>query len=248
MKIFLLAALASVSALSARGTAAPDSLTVLVVTGGKSVDWEGFSRMFSSFSHVGMDTASKPGAFSVFASENISKYNAVVFYDMYQPITEEQKAAFLQLFDRGIGCVFLHHALVSHQDWKEYEDIVGGRYHHAPYVEEGKKYGPSTYKHDQEFTVRVLTPDHPVTDGVADFRIVDEIYLNYQVFDGITPLLTTDHRENGLYVGWAKTYRNARVAYLQPGHDRHAYGNPGFRALVLNAIRWVSTRSAVPAR
>ncbi|MRR37784.1 ThuA domain-containing protein [bacterium] len=218
----------------------PPSTNVLVVVGGKSFETAPFYAMFGSFEGVRSDTASKPGVFSLFASTDVARYDVIVFYDSYQPITESQRNSFLSLLDRGIGCVFLHHALVSHQEWKEYEKILGGRYHHAPYVDGGKKYGASTYKHDQEFTVQVVDPSHPVTRGIADFPIHDEIYINYQVFDFVTPLLTVDHRESGRPTGWAHRSGNSRVVYLQSGHDHRAYENPGFRALLLNAIRWVA--------
>jgi type 1 glutamine amidotransferase len=199
--------------LAAGGHAALFSQTanILVVTGGKSFEREAFHAMFTSFEGVAFDTASKPDVFRAFASEEIVRYDAIVFYDTYQPISDEQKAAFLSLFERGIGCVFLHHALVSHQEWREYEMILGGRYHHFPYVDDGKKYGPSTYKHDQEFTVRILDPAHPVTQGMQDFAMYDEVYINYKIHDYVTPLLATDHRESGEYIGWVHRHGNSRI-------------------------------------
>jgi hypothetical protein len=113
-------------------------------------------------------------------------------------------------------------------------------YHHFPYVDDGKKYGPSTYKHDQEFTVRILDPAHPVTQGMQDFAMYDEVYINYKIHDYVTPLLATDHRESGEYIGWVHRHGNSRIVYLQPGHDHHAYENPHFRRLVRNAIGWVA--------
>ncbi len=218
-------------------------VSVLVVTGGKSFDTASFHGMFSSFERIAFDTASKPGVFSLFASDSLAEYDAMVFYDTYQAISQTEKAAFLRLFDRGIGCVFLHHALVSHQEWPEYERIVGGRYHHASYVKDGKKYGPSTYRHDQDFTVVIVDPMHPVTRGMSDFTIHDETYINYQIFKTSTPLLRTDYRDSGEIIGWTNGYRRSRVVYLQPGHDLNAYLHPSFRSLVHKAILWVAEAS-----
>jgi type 1 glutamine amidotransferase len=198
--------------------------------------------MFSSMEGIRYDTASKPGVFALFASEAVARYDVVLFYDSYQPVTEPQKSAFAELCDRGIGCVFVHHALVSHQEWPEYARIVGGRYYHAPYLHEGKKYGPSTYRHDQEYVIRIVDSTHPVTRGIADFPIHDEVYINFQVSPTVTPLLTADEREIGTPIGWAHAYGRSRVVYLQPGHDRHAYDHPEYRALLQNALRWVARR------
>lgn len=215
---------------------------ILIVTGGKTFEREPFFEMFSSFGDVVYDTASKPDVFTVFGSDDITRYDAIVFYDTYQPITAAEQAAFLTLFDRGIGCVFLHHALVSHQEWEEYETILGGRYHHSPYLDEGKKYGPSTYKHDQDFTVRIVDPGHPITRGMSDFPLHDETYLNFKVHDRVHPLLASDTCEEGNTIGWTTTHANSRIVYLQPGHDHHAFENPNYRRLVRNAIEWVAER------
>ena len=212
---------------------------ILVVTGGKEFDRAPFLAMFQSFKGVTTDAASKPSVFSLFASPAIEEYDAIVFYDAYQPISEEEKRAFLRLFDLGMGCLFLHHAIVSHQEWDEYEKILGGRYHHKPYMDDGKKYGPSTYKHDQVFVVKIIDQEHPVTKGVSDFEIRDEIYLNYKINDYVIPLLTSDNCETGKYIGWTNTYKNSKVVCLLPGHDHHAYDNPNFRQLIKNSIEWV---------
>lgn len=211
---------------------------MLIVTGGKDFDKAAFYEMFNGIEH---DTISKPVAFARFGEAGFnSRYAAVVFFDTYQSISQPEEEAFLGLFKAGVGCVFLHHALVSHQEWDEYEKIVGGKYHHKPYIHGEKKYGPSTYKHDQDFTVKILNRNHPVTGGVQDFSIHDETYLNISVRNDVTPLLTSYNCESGEYIGWAHKYVNSKVVYLQPGHDRFAFENPSYRLLVRNAIDWVS--------
>lgn len=212
---------------------------ILVVTGGKNFEKESFLSLFDSFSDIKYDTASKPGAFAFFSSEKINSYNAIVFYDTWQPISEEEKESFLSLFEKGIGALFLHHSLVSHQEWDEYELILGGRYHHKAYSDDGKIYGPSTYRHDQEFLVKIIDDDHPVTKGISDFEIRDEIYLNYKIHNFVEPLLTSDNCETGKYLGWTNLYKNSKVVYLKLGHDHLAYDNPNYRQLIRNSIEWI---------
>jgi uncharacterized protein len=211
---------------------------ILIVTGGKTFDTESFHEIFKSYD-IQFDTASKPVVFSLFNSERITDYDAIIFYDTYQPISPVEKDSFLNLFEKGIGIVFLHHSLVSHQEWDEYEKIVGGRYHHKPYLDDGKKYGPSTYKHDQEFIVKIIDKEHPVTKDIDDFKIHDEIYLNYKVHENVNPFLTSDNCESGKYIGWTNNYKNSKIIYLQLGHDHYAYENPNFRLLIKRSIEWV---------
>jgi uncharacterized protein len=41
-----------------------------------------------------------------------------------------------------------------------------------------------------------------------------------------------------------KTAGASPVAYLQPGHGPTAFGNPNYRRLVANAIRWAASPAA----
>lgn len=208
---------------------------ILIVTGGKNVDY-GFYSLFEGYDY---DTISKPAAFDLFDQIKMGGYGAVVFYDTYQPIDDKQKKSFLKIFESGTGALFLHHSIVSHQEWDEYEKIVGGRYFHKAYEDGGKKYGASTYKHDQDFTVKIINKNHPVTKGMDDFEIHDETYLNYRVQKDVTPLLKTDYRESGEVLGWTHTYRNSKVVYIMPGHDKHAYGNKSFKTIIFNSIAYL---------
>jgi type 1 glutamine amidotransferase len=210
---------------------------VLIVTGDKVVDKESFYKLFENLTY---DTISKPFAFNLFNSDRINNYRSIVFYDTYQPISEEQKNSFLKIFEAGIGVLFLHHSLVSHREWDEYENIVGGRYFHQPWIDNGKKYGPSTYKHDQDFIVKIVDNEHPVTKGLEDFEIHDETYLNYRVQKDVTLLLTTDYRESGEVLGWTHRYKNSRVVFIMSGHDKLAYENKNFKKLIDNSINYLS--------
>lgn len=210
---------------------------ILIVAGGKAVDKDNFYKLFESFSY---DTTSKPFAFQLFDLDKIDNYKAIVFYDTYQPITEEQKESFMNIFKKGIGVLFLHHSLVSHQEWNEYENIVGGKYFHQVWVDNEKKYGPSTYKHDQDFLVEIIDRDHPVTKGLDNFEIHDETYLNYRVLPNVSLLLRTNYRESGEILGWTHTYKNSKVVYVMMGHDKNAFGNISFKRLVENSINYLS--------
>ena len=104
-------------------------IKVLVVTGGHGFEKEPFLKVFGdnaeiSFTHA---THGQTGA-SVYERADLLTYDALVLYDMPKEITDAQKARFLALFDKGIGLVVLHHALVSYQHWPEFERIIGGRY------------------------------------------------------------------------------------------------------------------------
>jgi hypothetical protein len=62
--------------------------------------------------------------------------------------------------------------VIDNQRWPwRYEEVIGGWYLLAP---EGNRRA-STYQHDVPMTVRAVAK-HPITEGLAEFPIVDEVY------------------------------------------------------------------------
>ena len=205
------------------------SIHALVITGGHGFQEEPFWEMFDSFENFSYDAATFPEAFKYLSIEGAKDYDTLVFYDMWQEITLEQQAAYQDLLNRGKPIVYLHHALISFQDWPEFRNVVGGYW----------KPGEGTYKHDVQFTVEIAEPSHPVTEGLSDFEILDETYGDFSVDSDVHILLKADHPDSGPVIGWAKMYKNTPLVYIQLGHDGLAYGNPNYRKLVDQSIRWV---------
>ncbi len=211
-------------------------IRVLIITGGHQFEREAFFQMFDSFTDIQYQEKQHPGANDAFFPETADSFDVFVFYDMYEEITEEQKLAFLNLLKKGKGMVFLHHSLLSYQGWEAFEKIIGGRYHRQA----NANHPASTYQHDVDFMVHVVDTSHPVTRGMKDFLLHDEIYGHFSVSPDVQPLLITDHPASGKIIAWTHRYGNSRIVYIQPGHDHSAYNNQNYRRMILNAIRWVS--------
>ena len=201
----------------------------LVVTGGHGFEQEPFWKMFSSFENFSYDTVVFPGAFDYLNVEAAKNYDALVFYDMWQEITTDQQAAYLELLNHGKPIVYLHHALISFPEWEEFNQIVGGVW----------KQGEGTVKHNVQYTIEIADPDHPATKGMQDFEIEDETYGNFNANPDVHVLLKAEHPESAPVIGWTHRYGDSPIVYIQLGHDELAYGNPGYRQLVNQGIRWV---------
>lgn len=216
---------------------------VLVVTGGHGFDKPAFFKMFQDNAEITFTAAehAKSSA-TVYEREDLARYDVVVLYDMMKHITEKQKPALLAQLERGAGLVVLHHALVSYPDWPEYERIIGGRYTEPNPAKPGTVTEQVGWQHDVEVPVVIVDRDHPVTKGLKDFVIHDEIYWGYRVLPEVTPLITTTHPKSGKPLAWAQTYRKSRVVYLQLGHGPEAFENPNYQQLLAQSIRWTSRK------
>jgi type 1 glutamine amidotransferase len=215
---------------------------VLVITGGHDYDKTTFGEMLSSLgTGVSYQIAEFPDAFQMFQPANRSQYDVLVFYHMWQNITDAQKKDLAECIAAGKPLVVLHHSICAFDTWDEYRAIIGGKYFHHPTVVNDHQYEASVYKHDVSIPVRVLDTTHPVTRGISDFTIFDETYGKYYVSPDVTPLLETNEPTSTPVIGWAHRYGNAKVVALQSGHDHHAYGDNNYRKLLLQAIHWVHT-------
>jgi uncharacterized protein len=213
-------------------------LNVLIVTGGHDFDRQSFFEMFDSFPDISYTELKHPEANLQLGQINPKTFDAVVFYDMPKSIPEAEKDSYHKLLKLGKGLVFLHHSLASYQDWADFKSIIGGKYHEKQNVPES-----STYQHDVTFKVKVADPKHPVTKGISDFEILDEVYGNTEVFPEVTPLLTTENPNSSKIIGWTHQKQNSSVVYIQPGHDKNGYFNPNYQKLLKQAIVFVATKN-----
>ena len=215
-----------------------DEYTVLIITGGKDIDREKFFGIFDNLDNITYREVEQPKANDMYSSPEINKYDVILFYDMVQEISEDQKKSFLNLLSIGKGMVFLHHSLVSYQEWNEFEQIIGGRFFQSPNKEDTANLIQSTYRHDVKIPVRIVDKNHPVTRGVDNFVIHDEVYGNYKVLTRVNPLLTTTHPESENIIAWTNRYGKSRIVYVQLGHDHHSYSNPNYQRLIQQSIYW----------
>ncbi len=218
----------------------PKPIRILVITGGHDYKKEQFNQIFESFApEMTYQVALLPEAYDMFMPENRNKYDVLVFYHMWQKITEEQKIAFAECIKNGKPLVVLHHAICGYDKWPEYRNIIGGKYYNTEHEVDGKMVPRGTYIHDLNFNIKIVDKKHPVTAGLTDFQVFDETYKGIYVDDDSTPIITTDEQSSDPVIGWVTKYGKSRVAVLQIGHDAPTYENPNFRKLLKQSIEWV---------
>lgn len=234
----LLAGLLPTGALAAEG-----KVRVLLTTGGHGFEAEPFYAVFDAMPDVEYTKAELPQDAGLLEPGLEKQFDCLVMYDMVPQIAPDQQKAFVELLKTGIGVVSLHHNLGAHRDWDEFRKIIGGKFILADGVVDGQEFKKTPWSHDEVLRVTVVDRNHPVTRGVGDFEIHDETYGKFYTAPGIHVLLTTDHPKNNPEIAWTTRYGKSRVLYLMLGHDGKAYGNPSFRKLVHQGIRWAAGSS-----
>jgi len=232
-------ALAAAAASVYAGEAAEKPIRVLLTYGGHGFQQEPFFAMFDTMDAITYTKCELPKQADMLAPGLEKQFDVIVMYDMAKGVRREHQEAFAELVkNRGIGVVSLHHNMGAHRNWDGYREIIGGQFIFAPTEIDGKRYPKSGWAHGQDMKVTVADRDHPITRGIDDFEIHDEVYNNYYTDPDAHVLLTTDHPKNDPELAWVRTCGKSRVFYFMLGHDAKAWANPNFPTIVLNGIRW----------
>ena len=212
-------------------------IKIMLVTGGHSYDTIQFFDMFDDLEGIEYQHFQQPKANQKLVKDLAEDFDVLVFYDMWNGISEAEKSAWLKLTQQGKPLLFLHHSIASYQDWPEFEKILGGKY-----VEKGRDVPveeQSNYEHDVWVYSKVENYT-PVTVGFTEPRFFDEVYGNVRISDDVIPLLRTRHPKSMEYIAWQHKYNKSQVVYIQPGHDYRTFQNEEYRKLLLQAIKFLA--------
>ena len=215
-------------------------IKVAVITGGHNFDHPSFFEMFDAIDSINWVEVVQPKALEMMVDKSIDDFDVLVFYDMYQQINQKEQQAFLKLLRKGKPMLFLHHALVSYQNWDTFREIIGGKYYFEKMLANKPEHGYSDYLHDTDINVKILLKNHPVTNSLQDFTVFDEVYGNTEVLPGVVPLLGTNHPKSTSVIGWENHYKKSRIIYLHPGHGTSIFSDKNYRKLLRNAIIYLA--------
>jgi type 1 glutamine amidotransferase len=159
-------------------------------------------------------------------AENLAQYDVIVNFTTFIEPTREQVEALLRAVEGGKGFISIHGGTATFWNSPEYIQMVGGKF---------IVHDPNKIFRVNMSTSRYVEP-HPITEGVEDFDIQDELYI-------IEGDLTQWHilaRAEGHPILHTKMWGQGRVHNNALGHDTRALNNPGFQALVLNGVEWAA--------
>ena len=214
----------------AAAPAVAQPVRIQLVTGGHNHEIS-FYEVFQGNKDFKIDVNPHPGAFH---SDLRKSVDVLVLYDMADMDGDTERQHLREFVEAGKGLVVLHHAIIDNQHWQWwYEEVTGGRYLLAP----DGALKASTYQHDVPMQVHA-TGKHPITEGLGEFPIVDEVYNFMWRSPKTKVLLEADKPEGEKAVAWIGPGERSHVVVIQLGHGREAHENPNYRKLVRNAILW----------
>jgi hypothetical protein len=134
---------------------------------------------------------------------------------------------------RGGGLFGLHTASICFDDWPEWRDILGGVWIR----------GQSGHPPYGAARVRMLAVDHPLTRGLGDFALDDEVYGRLSLADDVTPLMEAAAADGDWQpMLWARRVGAGRVVYDALGHDNASLDHPTHRRIIARAALWALGR------
>jgi type 1 glutamine amidotransferase len=167
----------------------------------------------------------------------ISNWNAWGDTAQVKEWPEATRAAFIGFVRGGKGLVSVHAGSSSFYDWPEYQQMVCASWDLAK-----TGHGPI-----HEFPVTIADAEHPITRGMRDFAIRDELWHRAGLQPDVKVLATaysaTDQQGTGQQepVVLAREYGQGRSVTILLGHDLEAMKHPAWCALLTRSTEWAAT-------
>lgn len=229
---------------------APDGAKVLLLAGGQR-QHHGYREqalyLATALEDTGRYEVTIVEDAAVLETPAMAKYDLIVVNaDRRDPefkFTRSQQDALLHWVHAGHGYVSIHAADNAAPDWlPAWREMLGGVFSHV-----GK---PDGKTRKGTYAIKIADPRHPITRGLDDFEVKDELYYHIQMQPGVEPLATTDHDGVAWPVAWTRTYGKGRVFHTPLGHRDFGPGKedplqtPGLKALVIRGVDWVAAGKA----
>ena len=160
----------------------------------------------------------------------------VPYRDEWQfSLSRDGQDAIRSFVERGGGLLGLHTASICFDDWPEWGSILGGAW----------DWGRSFHPDLGPLEVKVAPNAHPITAGIDDFIIEDEIYHYLSLESDIEPLLSAQATpEDGPQpLCWARDYGRGRVVYDSLAHDATSVRHPAHQHILKRSALWAMKRS-----
>ena len=164
--------------------------------------------------------------------KDLSKYDLLILgmtpsdsSPALEPLPEVEEDALVNFVQDGKKLMAIHCVTDVSKANLKYIDMIGARFsHHPPY---------------KEFTVKVADVEHPIVEGVKDFKTKDELYVLDRKPSDARVLLTAFWEGSERPMMYLKPYGKGEVLYNALGHDLATFENASFRKLIIQGVKWL---------
>lgn len=190
------------------------------------------------------------GAMDFPTAEQLEKTDVLVMFAADAGAIKPAQREYLDTFlKRGGGMVCIHDAVCGN-DAPWFKTIIGGAWEH----------GHSKW-YEGEMSFYYMDTDHPITRGVSNFELDDELYYDLHMMPEAHVLAAsyTPNRPNAVSKGgsskpsvfdiqpqmWTYEADNHRAFVSLLGHNYKTFNLPHVRAVMLRGIAWAGKRENV---
>jgi type 1 glutamine amidotransferase len=227
---------------------APDGAKILLLSGGQRQHHGYRDQAFylaSALEDTGHYEVTIDEDGAILESPAMAKYDILlVNADRRDPefkFTKPQQEALLGWVKAGQGYVSVHAADNGAPDWLPgWREMLGGVFSHVGLPDSKVKKGT--------YAIKIVDTHHPITRGLSDFTLFDELYYDLQMEPGVVPLATTELEGKTWPIAWTRTYGKGRVFHCVLGHRDFGPGkddparDPNVLKLLVQGIDWVSPK------
>ncbi len=153
-------------------------------------------------------------------------------------LTPAQQQSIFQFVRSGRGYLSIHGADNAAKDWgPEWKEMLGGVFSHFGLPDGKTKKG--------SFQVKIVDTTSPITRGIGNFPLKDELYYQMQMADDVHPLAVIEYQGKEWPVAWTHVFGKGRVFHTNLGHRDFGpdkddpLRNPNLFKLILQGADWV---------
>jgi len=238
--VALLMMVALVFCMGAQPAAKPTPIRVLLITG----DDVG-AHPWREMSETTREILVNSGKFDVKVVEDplilesataLKNYDVIAFLIYSTKIKElpaQAQENLLNFVKEGKGFFVQHLASASFPQWAEFGKLCGRHW----------VMGTSGHAARTPFQAKIADKQHPITAGLSDFQVDDELYAKLQGNEKVQVLVTADSDWSKVTepLVFVQNYGKGRVVQNAFGHDRKALMTPNVQKIITRGVEWAAT-------
>ncbi len=218
-------------------------ILVLILSGSNNHDWQKTSPLLKQILEdsdlFSVDITNQPDTLTY---KELKEYNVILNNWNSWPENDIRwssmlEEAILKFIKQGGGFVTFHASTSVFYHWSEFKNIST-----AAWIMDTTWHGKNS-----STEVLITNHEHPVTKGLQDFYIFDELWVDAEKNSSFTILgkaKNTDILEKGQEnqpAIFVKNYKKGRIFHTILGHDLRAIRNSGFKQILLRGTEWAAT-------